>query len=89
MHFVNDGEATWHELATAIFEGAEARGRTPVRVNPITTADYPTPAKRPANSCLNGDKLDDTFGLRLDPWRMSLDDCLDRLVGPQTEDHSG
>ncbi|CAM3248922.1 dTDP-4-dehydrorhamnose reductase [Asticcacaulis taihuensis] len=88
FHLTGQGETTWAEFATAIFKGAEKRGRKPVRVNPITTADYPTPAKRPANSRLNGDKLDDTFGLRLDPWPTSLDDCLDRLIGPKEEDPS-
>jgi len=80
FHLTGQGETTWAEFAEAIFKGATARGRTPVRVNPITTSDYPTPAKRPANSRLNGDKLDDTYGLRLDPWRKSLDECLDQLI---------
>ncbi|WP_303830815.1 dTDP-4-dehydrorhamnose reductase [Asticcacaulis taihuensis] len=80
FHLTGRGETTWAEFAEAIFTGAAARGRTPVRVNPITTSDYPTPAKRPANSRLNGDKLDDTYGLRLDPWRKSLDECLDQLI---------
>jgi len=80
FHLTGGGETTWAGFATAIFTGAEARGRQPVRVNPITTADYPTPAKRPANSRLNGDKLDDIYGLRLDPWQESLDACLDRLL---------
>lgn len=80
FHLTGQGETTWAEFAEAIFKGAEARGRGPVRVNQITTSEYPTPAKRPANSRLNGDKLDDTYGLRLDPWRESLDECLDQLI---------
>lgn len=80
FHLTGQGETNWAEFAEAIFEGAEARGRKPVRVKPIPTSEYPTPAKRPANSRLNGDKLDDTYGLRLDHWRDSLDACLSQLI---------
>jgi dTDP-4-dehydrorhamnose reductase len=80
FHLTGQGETNWAEFAEAIFEGAEARGRKLVRVNPIPASDYPTPAKRPANSRLNGDKLDDTYGLRLDPWQDSLDACLSQLI---------
>ena len=80
FHLTGEGETTWAEFAEAIFKGAEARGRKRVRVNPITTADYPTPAKRPVNSRLNGDKLDEVYGLRLDPWQDSLDACLNLLI---------
>lgn len=80
FHLTGEGETTWAEFAEAIFKGAEARGRKPVRVNPITTADYSTPAKRPANSRLNGDKLDAVYGLRLAPWKDSLEACLNQLM---------
>ena len=88
FHLTGEGETDWAEFAAAIFQGAEKRGRKAVRIKPITTAEYPTPAKRPANSRLNGQKLDDTFGLHLDPWRTSLDDCLDRLIGTKIKDNS-
>jgi len=88
FHLTGQGETTWAEFASAIFAGAEARGRSPVGVNPITTADYPTPAKRPANSRLDGNKLDDIYGLRLDPWQTSLDECLSQLIPEKTEDRS-
>lgn len=42
------------------------------RITPITTADYPTPAQRPAYSVLNNDKLTHTFGVRLPDWREAL-----------------
>jgi dTDP-4-dehydrorhamnose reductase len=88
FHLTGQGETTWAEFATAIFAGAAVRGRNPVRVNPITTAEYPTPAKRPTNSRLDGNKLDDIYGLRLDHWPTSLDDCLNRLITGKTEDIS-
>ncbi|MDI7776364.1 dTDP-4-dehydrorhamnose reductase [Asticcacaulis sp. EMRT-3] len=80
FHLTGQGETHWAGFAEAIFKGAEARGRQPVKVNPIPSSQYPTPAKRPANSRLSGEKLKATYQLQLDPWRTSLDDCLDRLL---------
>ncbi|MGN6366227.1 dTDP-4-dehydrorhamnose reductase [Asticcacaulis taihuensis] len=88
FHLTGQGETTWAEFASAIFKGAFERGRKRVRINPITTAEYPTPASRPANSRLNGDKLDAIYGLRLDPWDVSLDDCLNKLITDTIKDPS-
>ncbi len=81
FHLTGQGETTWAGFAQAIFAGAEARGRKLVKVNEIPTSAYPTPAKRPANSRLSGEKLFNTYDLRLDPWQASLEDCLDQLIG--------
>ncbi len=81
FHLTGQGETTWAAFAEAIFQGAQIRGRKPVKVHPIPTSAYPTAAKRPSNSLLDGEKLSVTYGLRLDPWRISLDDCLDQLIG--------
>jgi dTDP-4-dehydrorhamnose reductase len=81
FHLTGQGETTWAGFAEAIFAGAQARGRKPVKVNKIPTSVYPTPAKRPANSRLNGEKLFEIYGLKLDPWQISLDNCLDHLIG--------
>ncbi len=88
FHLTGQGETTWAGFAEAIFAGASARGRTPVKVNDIPTSAYPTPARRPANSRLNGEKLFATYGLRLDPWPVSLNNCLDHLVGQPGGSHS-
>jgi len=88
FHLTGQGETTWAGFAEAIFAGAEARGRNPVKVNEIATAAYPTPAKRPANSSLGGEKLFEVYRLRLDPWRTSLDNCLNELIGPSGGSHS-
>ena len=80
FHLTGCGETTWARFAEAIFDGAARRGRNPVKVNPIEASAYPTPAKRPANSRLSGQKLKDVYGLELKPWLTSLDDCLDRLL---------
>ncbi len=82
FHATGQGDATWADLADAIFAGAAQRGRPPVQVDRITTADYPTPAQRPKNSRLDMQKLATTYGLKTPDWRASLAICLDRLVAP-------
>jgi dTDP-4-dehydrorhamnose reductase len=79
------GEATWADLAEAVFAEAEARGRRPVRVKRIATTDYPTPARRPANSRLDTGKLRGVYGLALPDWRASLSACCARLIPLQAE----
>ena len=72
FHAAGAGETTWHGLAVATFEEAARFGaRVPV-VEAITTADYPTKAKRPADTRLDCDKLASVFGVRLPDWRGSL-----------------
>lgn len=83
FHVVNDGEASWSDFATAIFEGSAARGGPSARVKPITTAEYRTPALRPANSRLATGKIGRAYGVRMRPWREALDETLDVLVGPR------
>ena len=73
FHVTNSGAATWHELAQATFAAA---GLDPARVVPITTADYPTPARRPPYSVL------DNAALRLQglPLLPDWHEPLERLV---------
>jgi dTDP-4-dehydrorhamnose reductase len=81
-HLVAHGETSWHGFADAILEGAVERGviaRAP-RVEAIATADYPTPAKRPAYSVLDVSRLETAFGLQLPDWRAGLDAVLDELA---------
>ena len=85
-HFVNRGEASWHELATAVFAGVARRGGAVPSIEPITTADYPTPARRPANSRLDTATLERDFGIRPRPWLAALDDILAELLdGPSPQ----
>ncbi len=73
-HLTANGETSWHGFAEAIFAEAVAAGklaRAP-KVEPITTADYPTPAKRPAYSHLNVTKLERDFGIALPRWQDGL-----------------
>jgi dTDP-4-dehydrorhamnose reductase len=84
-HFVNGGEATWHELAEAVFARAADHGRPQPRVTAITTADYPTPARRPANSRLATAKLQRDFGITPRPWRDAIDAIVDQLLSKERE----
>ena len=79
-HLTGTGSARWHEFACSIFEiAAPSLSRVPV-VNPITTADYPTPAKRPADSRLDTRLFHATFSYNPPEWRASLAEDLARLV---------
>ena len=83
-HATASGETTWHGFATAIFEERAKRSdgsfKIP-RVEAITTAEYPTPAKRPAYSVLSNAKLERTFGVRLGGWREGLAEAVSVLAG--------
>lgn len=76
-HFVNAGEASWCELARFVFD----RGGMDVEVEAITTDQYPTPAKRPANSRLATEKLQRTFGIAPRPWQEAVGEIVDALTG--------
>lgn len=73
-HLVADGHTTWHGFAEAIFAEAVAAGLLPKapRVLPISSAEYPTPAKRPSYSCLDTTGLRRDFGVVLPDWREGL-----------------
>jgi dTDP-4-dehydrorhamnose reductase len=79
-HFAGSGSTSWAEFAEAVFDlSAPVTGRRP-SVTPIASSDYPTPAKRPANSRLNSDKFAARFGYRAPQWRDSLAAVLDALI---------
>ncbi|KAA1054018.1 dTDP-4-dehydrorhamnose reductase [Azospirillum argentinense] len=81
-HFTGAGETTWHGFAERIFQRLEAAtGRRP-RLQAITTADYPTPARRPANSRLDCARIRSAFGIEAPRWEDSLDRVLDELLSP-------
>jgi dTDP-4-dehydrorhamnose reductase len=80
-HFTNSGVASWYDFAVAIFEEAKqlAFPLTIEQVIPITTPEYPTPAKRPAYSVLAGQKLSSVLGAPAPHWRHSLRQMLAEL----------
>ncbi len=74
-HYTDEGVASWYDFTKAIFEIA---GRN-VKVNPIPTSAYPTPARRPLYSVLSKTKIKNTYGLDIPYWRDSLRKCLDAI----------
>ncbi|QIB34478.1 dTDP-4-dehydrorhamnose reductase [Ancylobacter pratisalsi] len=79
-HFAGSGATSWHGFATEIVaRAARHTGRLP-EVAAITTAEYPTPARRPANSELSSDLFAARFGYRAAPWRQRTAEVVDRLL---------
>ena len=74
-HYSNEGNCSWYDFAQAIFEVAQVD----CRITPISTSEYPTPAKRPSYSVLNKDKIKKEFGLDIPYWRDSLKSCISLL----------
>ena len=73
-HFTGEPYISWCDFAKAIFDEAVSQNvleKSPL-VNAITTADYPTPAKRPANSCLDLTKIQQVFGIQPSDWKKAL-----------------
>jgi dTDP-4-dehydrorhamnose reductase len=79
-HAAGSGTTTWRELAQEVFRCSAAHGGPTAEVAPIRSADYPTPAQRPANSQLDCAKLERTFGVRLPAWQEGVAECVERLV---------
>ena len=77
FHLAAAGETSWHGFASAIVAGRS--GLRVKAVTPITTADYPLPAPRPANSRLNTDAFRARFGLALPAWETCLRLCLEEI----------
>jgi dTDP-4-dehydrorhamnose reductase len=76
-HAAGGGQASWAEFAAEVMRAAGSS----TRIRPISTSDFPTPAKRPSWSVLDGSKLGASFSLALPEWRTSLPPVVARLVG--------
>ena len=73
-HATGGGETSWHGFAQALVDADPAAHEHVCRVvHPISTAEYPTPARRPAYSVLDSDRLQAAFGVRLPHWREQLE----------------
>ena len=75
FHFSNYPETTWFEFAQKI---AEFSGSN-IKLNAITTEEFPTPAKRPKRSTMSLDKIEETYKIELKHWENSLQDCIETL----------
>jgi len=74
-HYSNEGVASWYDFAKAIFEIENIN----IKVNPIETKEYPTPAKRPYYTVLNKAKIKESFNITIPYWKESLKECLNKL----------
>lgn len=83
-HLTSSGVTSWHGYARHVLAAALAAGHalatTPDRVLPVATADYPAPARRPANSRLDTTRLRQTFGFVLPSWKDGVDGVLAHLL---------
>jgi dTDP-4-dehydrorhamnose reductase len=75
FHFANSGVASWYDFAKEIFNTSKLN----CIVKPISTAEYPTPAKRPHYSVLNTNKILNRFGVEIPAWQSSLHDCIQTM----------
>ncbi|TDW95801.1 dTDP-4-dehydrorhamnose reductase [Dinghuibacter silviterrae] len=74
-HYADRGEITWFDLASAVKELIQA----PCVIHPLTTAQYPTPARRPAYSVLDTTRIEEAFDVDICDWKDSLRRCLARF----------
>lgn len=84
-HFSNEGVASWYDFAKAIFEISEIE----IKINPVLTSEFPTPAKRPEYSVLNKSKIRHTFGLEIPYWKDSLNKCLEKISKKSNNEKPG
>jgi dTDP-4-dehydrorhamnose reductase len=71
-HYSNEGEISWYEFAKEIFKLAEVD----CKVSPITTEQYPTPARRPMNTIMDKNKITKAFSVDTPDWKKSLNTCM-------------
>jgi len=79
-HATGAGETTWHGFASAIFEIAAGLGQAAPELAAITTAEWPTPARRPADSRLDCNKLARVFDVTMPDWQASLAPIVAQLM---------
>ena len=85
FHLTGGGDTTWCGFARAIMAGSASRGGPAARVNPITTADYPTPVTRPADSRLHCARIESVYAIKPKLWTEALDLALNEIHGPDKE----
>ena len=81
-HYTNTGQTSWYEFAMEIQRQALSYGLLSkrCRINPVSTGQYPTRAKRPGYSVLGSEKIKRTFGLRIRPWQEALSAFMEELA---------
>jgi dTDP-4-dehydrorhamnose reductase len=79
-HLVNSGSANWHDVAVQIFQSSTAFGLTAPDVESIPAREYPTAARRPANSRLSTEKIRRDYGVTMRHWREAIDEVVRQLL---------
>lgn len=74
-HYSNEGYCSWYDFAREI----KRIGGLDIKINPVSTAEYPLPAKRPAYSVLSLDKIKKTYDISIPSWQESLEECIKRI----------
>lgn len=80
FHMTGSGEASWADFASEIFRLSKEIGGPSAVVHPITTAEYPTPARRPKNSRLDCHRLADAHGVHMPDWKTSTSEVVRTLL---------
>ncbi len=88
-HLAGTGSTHWAGLAAHVFEVSRQAGGPFASVRETTTADYPTKAKRPANSRLSTERLQQVFGWRAPEWQVSCADIVRKLLSGGSRDSAG
>lgn len=76
FHFSNYPETTWFHFAQKIADLSGSK----IKLNPITTAEFPTPAKRPMRSTMCLDKIEKNYGVEIEHWENSLEECINTYL---------
>jgi len=80
-HFSNEGRTTWFDFAGEAYRLVKENRLidTDVELKPVASSEYPTKAKRPANSYMSKDKVKKTFGIEIRPWQDALRDFIEKI----------
>jgi dTDP-4-dehydrorhamnose reductase len=89
FHFVNKGQATWDRLAEAVVARGARHGLARPSIEPISTAQYPTAARRPQNSRLSVESLTCAYGIEPRPWTEAVPQAVDIFLGGRKSAEGG
>jgi dTDP-4-dehydrorhamnose reductase len=80
-NYTNEGETSWFDFARAIYGQATRLGlvRNTVRIDPVSSEEYPAKAERPRYSCLSKEKISQVFGIAIRSWQEALRECIEAL----------
>lgn len=80
FHYAGSGVCSWADVAGLIFDIYAARTGCKIELNRVSTSEYPTPARRPPNSCLDTGKMEQVFGVQPQAWTAGVEQIVNRLI---------